>query len=605
MADDKRYNLLYKPELKPDRNYRSEAEFAQPETPAVEINIPPEETPENIVEQLKELEELVPGLPEGLEFVGEIVTPLRQRAEVIAIEQELLQDIPPVETVGPQPGTIVTPQDIPDKIRIGTNVSDYVPSTESVPELFPPPSNVVINVETPKTLVQIAQENYTKDQIDLQKYYLQNMRLALQKYFQHQLALVAELGLSTIDMLTKSYDGTQVSGVGVNQRHLHDTIIRSQLQREQKARYFNKLANTEQTLMHMRQWNASEKLRERYYDEAYGDSEKFVDSEANAILRQNRSEYDAGYKASLYNMYKYLDSSVAMTNDILDHTLLESKSKAKLLKEGVDIFKQKEYVNGNAVQTTQAQTAEQAKAAEEFNKPSTTTGKPTAEDIDKAIGVTDPADEAIYGLAPNGGHWSMNDIKYLNSVDPDAYNSTPQGIENIKTQLSMSPKYASNEKSDNSNSNNVTKIENVSATNSTDVIGDTSNSKVGAVTGDATGTVQTSEQQANEVKLQVAEESGVKNSTVQKEQSTFTNSTENWNMIDGFDVYVMRPAKNAVSVRIVHRATLSVAAAWRRTSKRNTSFESIWAGCSSNPSFNMDKVALRAVYDRVSSIPLS
>lgn len=500
MADDKRYNLLYKPELKPDRNYRSEAEFAQPETPAVEINIPPEETPENIVEQLKELEELVPGLPEGLEFVGEIVTPLRQRAEVIAIEQELLQDIPPVETVGPQPGTIVTPQDIPDKIRIGTNVSDYVPSTESVPELFPPPSNVIINVETPKTLVQIAQENYTKDQIDLQKYYLQNMRLALQKYFQHQLALVAELGLSTIDMLTKSYDGTQVSGVGVNQKHLHDTIIRSQLQREQKARYFNKLANTEQTLMHMRQWNASEKLRERYYDEAYGDSEKFVDSEANAILRQNRSEYDAGYKASLYNMYKYLDSSVAMTNDILDHTLLESKSKAKLLKEGVDIFKQKEYVNGNAVQTTQAQTAEQAKAAEEFNKQSTTTSKPTAEDIDKAIGVTDPADEAIYGLAPNGGHWSMNDIKYLNSVDPDAYNSTPQGIENIKTQLSMSPKYASNEKSDNSNSNNVTKVEtvdrNVGATLNptlapgTDVIGDMSDNKVSGVTGNSGSAIQ-------------------------------------------------------------------------------------------------------------------
>lgn len=604
MADDKRYNLLYKPELKPDRTYRSEAEFTQPTTPAVEINIPPEETPEDIVEQLKELEELVPGLPDGLKFVGEIVTPLRQRAEVIVAEQELLKDIPQEETVGPQPGTIVTPQDISNNIRIGTNVTDYTPMDESVPELFPPPSNIVINVETPKTLVQIAQENYAKDQIDLQKYYLQNMRLALQKYFQHQLALTAELGLSTIDMLTKKYDGTQVTGVGVNQQHLHDTIIRSQLQREQKARYFNKLANTEQTLMHMRQWNAAEKLRERYYDEAYGDSEKFVDSEANAILRQNRSEYDAGYKASLYNMYKYLDSSVAMTNDILDHTLLESKAKAKLLKEGVDIFKQKEYSSGSAVQTTQAQTAEQAKAAEEFNKQSTSTAKPTAKDIDKATGVTDPADEAIYGLAPNGGHWSMNDIKYLNSVDSEAYNSTPQGIENIKIQLSLSPKYAANEKSDNSNSNNVTKVKNASATNATNVVGDTSNSKVGAVTVDATGTVQTSEQQANEIKRQVAEESGVSNPTV-KERSTTTGNTEKWDMIDGFDVYVMRPAKNAVSVRIVHKETMSIVAAWRRTSSRNTSFESIWAGCSSNSNFKMDKVALRTVYDRVSSIPLS
>ena len=481
MADDKRFNVLYKPELRPERNYRSEAEFTVPPTPAVEISTPPEETPRDVVEQLKELEELAHGLPEGLEFVAEVVNILERRAEVIATEIELEENIPEPETVGPQPGTIMTPKDVSPNIRIGTNVKTYIPTDPTLPKIFPPPSNVVINVETPKTLVQISQDNYKKDQIDLQKYYLQNMRLVLQRYFQHQLTLMAELGISNIDMLTKKYDGEMVSGVSANNKHLHDTIIRSQLQRDQKARYYKKIANADQTLMHMRQWNAAEKLRERYYDEAYGDSEKFVDSEANAILRQNRSEYDAGYKASLYNMYKYLDSSISMTGDILDDTLIESKAKAKLLKDGVDIFAAKQYSMGDAVQTTQAQTSEQAKAAKEFEnaKNDTSQQKPSAEDIDKANKVEDPADEKIWGLAPNGGHWSKNDIQYLMDLDPVAYNNTAQGIENIKIQLATAPKYAANDNNEEGSNDNSNK----STENKTETVANNSQEKVEKVVG--------------------------------------------------------------------------------------------------------------------------
>lgn len=521
--DKQRYNLLYKPIIGPERQYRSEAKFI--EEPDRVIPIVPGVTPDDPVEGLRELEELVPGLPAGLEFIGEIVTPLRRRAEVIQIETQLRQEAQSIEeepVVGPKPGTITLPGEEIKPWIIGTSeptetdrisnpgfgtlvteptattgvetssvlpgsvttVSGETAAPTDIPNIFPPVSPLTIAVETPKTLVQIAQEGYAKDQIDLQKYYLQQMRLALQRYFQHQFAFMAELGLSEVDMLTQNYDGNAVKGMSANDQHLHDTIIRSQIQRNQKARYFKKLANIEQTLTHMRNWNAAEKLRERYYSEAYGDSTQFVDSEANAVLRQNRSEYDAGYKASLYNMYKYLNSSVAMTEDILDHVLLESKSKAKLIKAGIDIFAQTQVAKGDSVQETLATDGKsQPQAASSENT------KPTPTDIDNALGITDPADESVWGLAPNGGHFSQADIDYLVSLNPEYYGTSGDKAEHVKVELSLNSKYMGNSDSD-SDSNSNNNGSNQSTQTQSEQVAVKSDDKVGGVIDPLTHTEQ-------------------------------------------------------------------------------------------------------------------
>lgn len=533
-VDRERYNLLYKPDLHPVRDWRSEATFEEPDIPVGAIV--PEETIDDVLQDLKDLEEVSMGLPDGLDPVNEIVTKLRQRAEILKVEEELLPFVPkepptispyvptpgttttvspyvpipetpgtgtpgtpttgtpvtlppytptpetppiyrepdtipgapviypPVEPIpySPtvievepeeptyhkdtvrEPGTIIIPEQEPH-VNVGSNVITETPDIEGTPTSFVPTTNITLSVETPKTLVQIAQESYKKDQIDLQKFYLEKMRMALQRYFHHLLSLTAELSLTDPDMLTKKYDGKYVTGISANLQHLHDTIIRSQIQRLQKARVFKKIANTDQTVTHMRAWHAAEKERERYYEEAYGNSDTFVNSESNALLRQARSDYDAAYKLSLYNMYKYLDSSVKVTEDILDHTLTEAKAKAKLIKEGVDIFKTEEVTittQTNAVQKlqpkTQAQVDAEAKAEREAEK--NKNASLTPEDIDKARNVQDP--DKDFDLAPSGGHYSKNDIDYLCNMDAKIYNrDTPEGRANIKAALNSSDKY--------------------------------------------------------------------------------------------------------------------------------------------------------------------
>lgn len=575
IPDDKRYNLLYKPVLGPTRDWRSEAVFSEPVRP---VGGTVEEPPaEDLLQDLRDLEEVADGLPEGLEPVKEIVTRLRQRAEILKVEEELQKivnppgsftpsTLPGYPTVSPEPSPVtvqpppslpgvdfpwgpggteietitgvppvyppvsvlpfvpetlpsdslpgskppdeppwipvppptVTPPDIPVPVTVsvpGTTPSipvtvslpgetygrttpsipatgtviipeeePYVPFTgfvdtedtgiDGLPTSFAPKTTITLSVETPRTLVQIAQDSYKSDQLDLQRFYLQKMRMALQRYFHHLLGLTAELNLSDPDMLTKNYDGDNVTGFSANARHLHDTIVRSQIQRLQKARVFKKVANTDQTLCHMRAWHAAEKERERYYNEAYGDSEEFVDSESNALLRQARADYDAAYKLALYNMYKYLDASVKLTEDILDHTLTEAKAKAKLIKEGVNIYKTEEVYTSsqtNAVQSLQPKTKEQKaaedKAEAEADKNRTQlSSKLTAADIDKLRGVDDPDEQ--FELAPSGGHYSKSDIDYLVSINPELYNrDTVEGRTAIRATLDQADKYAKGEES--------------------------------------------------------------------------------------------------------------------------------------------------------------
>lgn len=540
IPDKERFNVMFKPDLHPERNYRSEAVFEDLDIP---VGPPTGETPiDDILQDLKDLEELAAGLPEGLEPVQEIVTKLRQRAEVLNIEEQLIvlinpptldepivpvtipPDIPvppvtippetvspetvppvipvtippetpvnetiyggrplsPIETVPgtttvttipgdtysytkdtiPSPGTIIIPERKP-YVFVGSNVTDPAQLISGLPTSFVPATGITVSIETPKSLVEIAQDAYKKDQIDLQKFYIQKMRMALQRYFHHLLGLSAELSIANPDMLTKKYDGDYVTGISSNCQHLHDTIIRSQIQRLQKARIFRKMANADQTVTHMRSWNAAEKERERYYEEAYGNSETFVDSESNALLRQARSDYDAAYKLALYNMYKYLDASVKLTEDILDHNLTEAKAKAKLIKEGVDIFKTKEVKvtkDTNSVAKLQPKTKEQIEA-EESAEPQNSNVEMTPEDVDKARGIEDPDEN--FDLAPSGGHYSKNDIDYLCSTNPELYNrDTPEGRAAIKAVLDLTDKYMAVKKEEATEQSSETDAENSGA----------------------------------------------------------------------------------------------------------------------------------------------
>ena len=349
MVED-RDNLFYRPDLHPHREYGSEAVI--PRTPPVNPDVL--ETPDitkELIEDFEQVIDIIKAAPKGIEVIVPSIRKLIRRLQV-AFPNGYYGEEPEKEVIGPGEGEHVkkgtggseeiiygTPKKQRKLSGIGTNVYKIDKKIGNLPNLFPAPTNIVINVVKPRSIVDIAVDRYRKDTIDLQKYYLNQLQSALQAYFHQMMMVMAETNLPSIDNLSMDYDGKAVKiPAGQNLEHLHDYIVRSQVMREQKTRLFKKTHNVDQTVMHMRYWHVSEKERERYYTEKYGDSASYLDSEANSILRNSRSQYDKQYAQSLYDMYKYLNSSVIVIKDILDMSLNESKAKGQLLNKGVDIF---------------------------------------------------------------------------------------------------------------------------------------------------------------------------------------------------------------------------------------------------------------------------
>ena len=237
-----------------------------------------------------------------------------------------------------------------------------------VPAMFPNMTNVVLNVVAPRTLVQIIQDNYARDTINLQNFYLQKLQLILQKYFQEMLTVMAECNVDDIDKLTQDFDGEYVTVGDPNMRHLRDSVCRSQIMRDQKERFIKKMFNVDNTMLHMNRWHVAEQEREAYYAESYGDSGSFLDSHANAILRDCRSQYDAAYNQSVYDMYKYLNSSCEALGDVLDMTSKEAQAKGQMLKKGVDIYKNKAVEEQKAEAQRHADELKELQAQREANK---------------------------------------------------------------------------------------------------------------------------------------------------------------------------------------------------------------------------------------------
>lgn len=340
MLDKEKDNLLYRPDLKPYRHYESNA-VIKPGNAADVPPLPIPETPNNkplidAREDLDELIDLIPDLPEPLHALIPTLRKLKRRVDVLIAETP---NNPPGDN---KPGTFtpVAPRYVPPSINMISHVpQEENPALANLPNLFPTSVNIELNIEYPKTLVQIIQDDYARDQIEIIQDYIQQLQIIMRRYFQTMIASMKECGIDDMDMLDEEFDGEYVTvPEGKGLEHLRDYVCRAQVARDQMCRLFHKTHSADKTLMHMRSWQAAEKQRERYYGEKYKDSGEYAESHSNALLRESRASYDDNYRAAFSSFYKYLNSSVLMTNDILNLTSKMGQGKAMLMKSGVNIF---------------------------------------------------------------------------------------------------------------------------------------------------------------------------------------------------------------------------------------------------------------------------
>ena len=422
MAEDlDKDNLLYRPEYTHEEDYMSDSDFVHsPQTPLTipdTPEMPKAYDPRVISNDLQEIIDLFPALPEPLQFYKPTIEKIKQRLDIIYPEgsdPKTYPDYPRHKEEGPEAKK--------NPPVVSTIPTDHIHITEAppnLPSLFPDPPPLIINVQPPQSVVEIVKADYAKDQIHLDTYYTQRLQLIVQKYFQSMLASMADCGISDIDDMTREFDGDSVKiPAGQGLEHLRDHIVRSQIIRGQKERFFKKSHSVDKTLLHMRAWHAAEKARERYYQESYGDSGSYAESHSNALLREARAGYDSAYASSLYSMYRYLDSSTSIMNDTLEMTAKEAQAKAMLVKKGVNIFETDET---DAVGDAQAALEQQSGSLASENAKAPTEIKTTTDENSAA------RDSATEDGSDTGASKESSSSGFMSTVPPLSTMPDPKG----------------------------------------------------------------------------------------------------------------------------------------------------------------------------------
>lgn len=248
MSEENKDNLLYRPELAPDRHYESDGIFKDTSGNVVSADIP---TKTDIINELKDtmtqMSDLLDnGLPD-IAHIARTVDKLKQRLEVAFPDG---YKVPEKENVP------IKPEEI-DKIveETETKTKIYTPEEAGyTPTSIFNPNDKGIEVEVvePRSILNIAIASYARDTVDLQKYYVDSMQTVLQSYYNQMLATAAETGLADFSLFEKKVNPEKITVPSSDLRHLKDYIARSQNGRLQKASYFKKTHNVDQTMIHMR-----------------------------------------------------------------------------------------------------------------------------------------------------------------------------------------------------------------------------------------------------------------------------------------------------------------------------------------------------------------
>ena len=332
----KKKDIFYRPDLKPKRDYMSDAEIPKEEEQLPDI----EEEEVSEVDELEELKETLEDIIGVLDIVPrEIMEALEPSLIRIRQSMEAIE----LPTPEPQPSeqTPAEPEeedgeDIPP--TPATDDRDPTPGyPKKVPDLFPEDPPITVEYVWPKPIPVVLEEVYNIDLKDIYEDFVYNLQRVLMKYIPDLLYTANVGGLPDYRDLFYEYK-LSAAKIDDDFKHVSDTVTRMQVYRNQKAKLFKKIYNIDQTIYHLRAIKTAYELRSRYYKANYQKPKDYLDTHSNDLLRDSRTSYDKKYQQNMYNFYKYLNSAVILVEETLDAFMKEAKGKAILHKQGYDIL---------------------------------------------------------------------------------------------------------------------------------------------------------------------------------------------------------------------------------------------------------------------------
>lgn len=192
--------------------------------------------------------------------------------------------------------------------------------------------NVIIDIKD-QNVLQLINKQYCNLLFEISNDYITSFKRATSQYYADLGVIMSEMKDTTLAFASSIYKLKTSNLSNTNLQHVSDYIIRSQIVRDQKQRMHNKLFSSQESLNRIKACEVARELYIRYMTETYRPNISLSDLSSNMRLEEARLQYESKMQGNLFELYKYLNSSVILLDECLRLYINEAQAKSILIKE--------------------------------------------------------------------------------------------------------------------------------------------------------------------------------------------------------------------------------------------------------------------------------
>lgn len=117
-------------------------------------------------------------------------------------------------------------------------------------------------------------------------------------------------------------------------KHLLDISIKNENMANLKLSFLENSFNISNTLRHTKAFTVSYELRKRYTTIQYSNGKSKTNAASDNLLKSVNAKYEIQFRTTFENLFRYLNSSLTITDDIFKTIMQDTLSKQTLIKKG-------------------------------------------------------------------------------------------------------------------------------------------------------------------------------------------------------------------------------------------------------------------------------
>lgn len=117
-------------------------------------------------------------------------------------------------------------------------------------------------------------------------------------------------------------------------KHLLDISIKNENMANLKLSFLENSFNISNTLRHTKAFTVSYELRKRYTSIQYSNGKSKTNAASDNLLKSVNAKYEIQFRTTFENLFRYLNSSLTITDDIFKTIMQDTLSKQTLIKKG-------------------------------------------------------------------------------------------------------------------------------------------------------------------------------------------------------------------------------------------------------------------------------